>query len=496
MTRDAPAGTARDGKGDQRPAVGAAPGGQRERGLLALYVANGISALGTRMSFLAVPWFVLTSTGRAVDAGLVGFAEMAPYVAVQALGGPAVDRLGVRRTSITTDLLATVTVGLVPVLHLMHALPLPLLATLLGLAGAARGAGDTARDVLVPVLADRSGTPLERAAGVADGASRLAGLIGAPVAGVLISATSPLTVLAVDAATFAASAAVVLGGIRPVQAHAGEPVESLDEAAPSYLRSLRAGFRFLCSDRLLLGIAAMILVTNTLDQAQATVLTPTWATRIAGSSLALGLVAGGFSAGAVTGNLLLSWLGPRLPRRLTYGIGFLLAGAPRYLAMALCSTVPPVLAVAVVAGVGAGSLNPVLGAVQYERIPRPMQPRVLGALGAIAWAGIPIGSLAGGTLTDHLDLRPTLLLAGATYFVTTLAPFVFPAWRGMNRNPLIGTDFPTGPVIDPDRRASPGPTMPRCSLLRGSGPGRCRHSGAKKKSPVPNQGQPARVSTT
>jgi len=304
MTRDAPAGTARDGKGDQRPAVGAAPGGQRERGLLALYLANGISALGTRMSFLAVPWFVLTSTGRAVEAGLVGFAEMAPYVAVQALGGPAVDRLGVRRTSIATDLLATVTVGL----------------------------------------------------------------------------------------------------------------------------------------------AAMILVTNTLDQAQATVLTPTWATRIAGSSLALGLVAGGFSAGAVTGNLLLSWLGPRLPRRLTYGIGFLLAGAPRYLAMALCTTVSPVLAVAVAAGVGAGSLNPVLGAVEYERIPRPMQPRVLGALGAIAWAGIPIGSLAGGTLTDHLGLRPTLLLAGATYLVTTLAPFVFPAWRGMNRTPS------SAPTSQPDQR--------------------------------------------
>lgn len=66
-------------------------------------------------------------------------------------------------------------------------------------------------------------------------------------------------------------------------------------------------------------------------------------------------------------------------------------------------------------------------------MPPPLQARVLGALGATAWAGIPLGSLAGGTVTKQIGLRPTLLLAGSVYLLTTLSPFVFPTWRDMDR---------------------------------------------------------------
>ena len=48
--------------------------------------AVGVSTLGTRMSFLALPWLVLTTTGSATLTGIVAFAEMALYVTVQALG--------------------------------------------------------------------------------------------------------------------------------------------------------------------------------------------------------------------------------------------------------------------------------------------------------------------------------------------------------------------------------------------------------------------------
>jgi MFS family permease len=132
---------------------------------------------------------------------------------------------------------------------------------------------------------------------------------------------------------------------------------------------------------------------------------------------------------------LLTWLGPRLPRRLAYGIGFLLAGAPRYVVLAFATTVPPLAVVSFVAGFGAGSINPILGAVEYERVPRHLQARVLGVLGALAWAGIPFGGLLGGAGVEALGLTPTLLLAAAIYGLTTLAPFVLPAWRQMDRRP-------------------------------------------------------------
>jgi len=36
---------------------------------------------------IAIPWFVLTTTGSAALTGVVAFAEMAPYLVAKALGG-------------------------------------------------------------------------------------------------------------------------------------------------------------------------------------------------------------------------------------------------------------------------------------------------------------------------------------------------------------------------------------------------------------------------
>lgn len=405
----------------------------QRRGLLGLLGAVGVSLLGTRMSFLALPWFVLVTTGSATKTGLIAFAEMAPYVTVQALGGPLVDRLGAWRTSIGTDAVAAICFGAVPALQGVGLLRLPVLAGLVALAGAVRGAGDCARNVMVPAVGAAAGLPLERSSGLYDGVNRIASLVGAPVAGVLVAATSAVSVLAIDAATFAISAALVATLVPRSTEPARDPDQTPSES--SYLSSLAEGFRYLRDDRLLLGIATMVLITNFVDSAGGTVLYPVWAREVAHSSVALGLLGGTLGLGAVLGNVVTTALGPRLPRRLTYSVGFLLAGAPRFLAMAFATSVSPVLAVVFVGGLGAGGINPILGAVEYERVPRHLQARVLGAVGAAAWAGIPFGGLAGGAMVTTFGLEAALLAAAVIYGLTTLTPFVFPVWRQMERQP-------------------------------------------------------------
>jgi MFS family permease len=95
--------------------------------------------------------------------------------------------------------------------------------------------------------------------------------------------------------------------------------------------------------------------------------------------------------------------------------------------------VPVVLAVAFAAGLGAGAINPILGAVQFERVPRALQARVLGAIGAVAFAGIPLGGLAAGAAVGAMGLPGALVLAGGLYLAATLMPFVAPSWRGLDR---------------------------------------------------------------
>ena len=401
-------------------------------GVIGLLVAHGVSTAGTSMSFLAIPWFVMVTTGSATMMGLVTLAEMLPYVLMQGLGGPLVDRLGAGRTSVLSDLVAALAMGLVPFSQALGLLSLPLLVIAVAAAGTVRGAGDMARRVLLPRMCAPAALPLDRASGLFDGTGRLAGLIGAPLAGVVVAAFSAPVAVAVDAASFAVSGLLVASvagraeSFSPTAAQAGG-------AEPSYLAKLREGILRLKDDRLLLAIAVMVMVTNFLDQAYFSVLLPVWVRDELGSPLAFGVISTAFGAGAVAGNALMAFLAPRLPRRVPFALCFLACGAPRVLALALSSGLAPVLVAAVISGLGTGGINPALGAVEYERVPASLQARVLGAINALAWAGMPLGGLAGGLLADALGLRSVLLALGAVYLLVTLSPFVFPVWKQMER---------------------------------------------------------------
>ena len=75
---------------------------------------QAISLVGTKISLVAIPWFVLTTTGSAALTGFVATAEMAPYVVAKALAGPVIDRVGGKRVSVACDAASAVFVGLIP----------------------------------------------------------------------------------------------------------------------------------------------------------------------------------------------------------------------------------------------------------------------------------------------------------------------------------------------------------------------------------------------
>lgn len=153
------------------------------------------------------------------------------------------------------------------------------------------------------------------------------------------------------------------------------------------------------------------------------------------SAAAIGWFGGALAAGALGGVLLAAWIGPRLPRRMTFAVGYLIGGAPPFFALAAFGTLAPAVLVAAVAGIAGGVLNPILGAVAYERIPPNLQTRVFGLTQGSAWVGTALGPLLGGVLASAAGLVPTLVSCGAAMLAVTICPFVFPVWRGMDRSP-------------------------------------------------------------
>ncbi|MBM7789449.1 MFS transporter [Tenggerimyces flavus] len=401
------------------------------RGLIGLLAAQAVSLTGTRMSAIAIPWFVLVSTGSATMTGLVAACEMAPYVLFKALTGPLVDRIGARRVNITGDLVSAVVVGLIPLLHVLSVLSFPLLLVLVAVAGAMRGPSDSAKGVLIPDVVAQAGVPMERATGLSAMVERSASTFGPALAGVIVAMLGPLTALAFDALSFAVSAVIVVATVRSSAAASREPSKS--DALP-YFQRLKEGFSFLRRDRLLRLIALMVGVTNVLDSAFAAVLVPVWALSHGHSASMVGLLFAAMMAFSALSALVTAAVGHRMPRRATYLIGYLVTGLPRFVVLAIAGA-PVWLAVGVfaVSGLASGVLNPILGAVMFERIPRHLLGRVHALTDSLAWAGIPFGPLLGGVLVGLVGLTPVLVGFGIVYLLATTLPAFAREWTELDR---------------------------------------------------------------
>lgn len=402
------------------------------RPLYGWLVSEAVSLTGTRISMVALPWFVLTTTGSATRTGLVALAEMLPLVVLKVLGGPVIDRLGARRVAITCDLLSVVAVGAIPLLHESGWLPFPVFLLLVAVAGGLRGPGDAAKAALTPALVTEAGVPLERATGLHSTVERTASLLGAAAAGGLVALVGAADALVVDALSFGVSAAVLAWSTSSL-ARPAAPV--VDQPPTAYATRLREGWSHLRGDRILLGIAIMVSLTNLLDLANAAVLVPVWAKTTTGSAATVGLLFATFGGAAAIGAVCASAWADRLPRYRTYLLAFLICGAPRYVVLALDVPLWTVLAVCAASGFASGFINPILGAVMYERIPDALVGRVTSLSTAMGFALMPFGGLLGGLLVAGLGLSPALLITGAAYFAVTMLPAVDRHWREIDRRP-------------------------------------------------------------
>jgi MFS family permease len=367
--------------------------------------------------------------------------EMLPYVAAKALSGPLIDRVGPKRIAVVCDAVSVVVVGLVPLLDLFGLLDMPLLLPVVFAMGVLRGPSDAAKQAMVPDIATLAAMPLERVTGVVGAIERLASTAGAAGAGALIGLIGPGQALVVNAVTFAAAALIVgvgIPGLRRVPEPRGMPEpRGAPEARPggmsSYFSDLREGWRFLRGDAVLVSIVTMVATTNLLDQAYHAVLLPVWTQSSGHGPELLGAMFSAFTGASIAGAAIAAAIGERMPRLMVYTVAFLLTGFPRFLVVALDAPLALIFITLAIAGFASGFLNPILSAVIFERIPKPLTGRVTAMNAALCFVLIPFGGLVGGALISTIGLAAALSLTGLAYLAATLFPLALKSFRGFDK---------------------------------------------------------------
>lgn len=211
------------------------------------------SALGDIMTRVALTWFVYETTNSARALGFLTFFYTGPVILGGLSAGWLLDRLDRRQVMLVDSLLRGGVVLLVPLLHAMGQLALWHIYVVAAIYGGLMMIPLAGGPALVPDLVSKR--HLATANALETLSFTLAGVIGPPVAGVLIARIGAPNVVIFDAATYFAFALALTGVSLARQESAPAVV-----ANPSH--HLKDAFRLLYGNTILLATTLMFMTFN------------------------------------------------------------------------------------------------------------------------------------------------------------------------------------------------------------------------------------------
>jgi MFS family permease len=382
----------------------------------AIVAAEWVSSVGSSMTVLALPWFVLATTGSATKLGLVLGIGSIPFVTLPLPAGSLIARIGARQTMVIADAARLPLLAAIPALYSLDALSFPLLVVLVALTSVFTAAHMPAQRLILAEVVGDEESLVARVNAYLDGAQTTAPLVGPALAGVLIAALGPTNVLYVDAATFGV-AAIAVGLFVPRR-------KPMSEAAE---RGLLTGVRYILRSRLLVVLCVSVLTMEFFFMLFVTTL-PVFAysgydqnARIAGVFYAA------MGAGALLGMPVVPVVVRRFGALHVAAAAFVLASIPKLL---LGIPLPAVGVAAVL--VLQGFVGPLTGApiftVITTRTPAALRTKVLSAAVGVMFLTGPLGQIAAGPLINAVGTRTVFLIAAVGYLLGS-APFAISVAR-------------------------------------------------------------------
>jgi MFS family permease len=369
----------------------------RDRSLLALLAGEFVSRLGSQFTSLALPWFVLVTTGSATKMGLVFAAELAPIALFGIPSASLVQRLGPKRWMVLMDALRAPVVAAVPFLHAVGGLTFGLILLLAALQGTFSCGYFMSQRLVLPAVVGEDEQLLTQANGLVEGTTNVTNLVGPALAGILIALIGAANVMWVDAASYVVS--VVLIG---VFVRVGRAVHEDSED----LGGIFAGLRYLRRDTLLARASLSSLVFGFVFPMLVASFPVVAFEQYGRNARVAGLLLAIIGAGQVLGSLLTFKLVRRIkPMRLASAAALGL-GPPLWLLVPQSPLWLVGIALAVV-GAAVPLVNaPYIGMLTM-RVPNALRGHVLQSLLTINQLLGPVGYVVAGTLFVHAGLHAT-----------------------------------------------------------------------------------------
>jgi predicted MFS family arabinose efflux permease len=401
----------------------------REPSFGLLWTSQLLSGAGTWLLVVAVPVYVFRLTGSARDTGLAFVAEVVPLLAVGPVAGVFADRWARRNVMICADVLRAGAVAMLLLADRRGLLWLLLLAV--GAENACGAFFGPAYTGLVPALTGR-GRDLEIANAWSTAASGIVRLAGAPLGGAMYAAGGFRLPVALDTASYLASALLLAlirlpaGSGRPALAPARPSGRTLTADLRAAGADLRAGAAALAADRVLtvlLTASALFLLGN---GALTALLIPYLTATLGASAAGIGEIFAALGAGY----LLSAYLGRRASAtpRLRAAVGTLLAAVVvAFTGLFDVHVFALAVVFAALAGLAGGAFLMLERTLLQRRAPAALIGRISAAYSAVAMGATLAGLLLASLAVTWLGRTAALNLAIAVIAGGVLAASRLPA---------------------------------------------------------------------
>jgi MFS family permease len=338
------------------------------------------------MFTVALVLFVLERYHSPQLAGLTAFLSVFPGLVVSPLAGALLDRHGRGRLVVLDYLIAAVMLALVGVLSGLQSLPSGLLLAIVGVASLTNPLSNAGARSLFPLIAPRA--LWERANALDSSGHVIANLVGAPLAGVLVSVAGPEWALASCGAVFAAAAVAMLRLPEP-------SITAIKDG--SVLLNAWRGLQYVVRNPTLRGLAVTLSTLNLGSGVLIIALPVLVLSRLHGGPITVGLLWGAMGAGGLIAALVAGRFSTIGRERLMI-MGAILVMSAALALLPLAGSVAVVALVAVLMGAANGPLDIAMFSMRQRRTDPAWFGRAFAVSMSVNYAGSPIGSAIAGPL--------------------------------------------------------------------------------------------------
>jgi MFS family permease len=278
----------------------------KNKNFLAFWSGFTISTIGDSLTRVALTWLVFEETHSAQALGILTIAYTAPILIGGVIAGPILDRFSARRSMIVDNLIRGLAFAAIPILKAMDRLEIWHIYIFAAIYGAMLMVSLAGGPTLIPSIVKPE--QLETANAMETLSFTVSGVIGPPLAGLLIVWIGTENVVILDTASYFIFAILLLGvtvagADHPAFAKRSDSVRILDAV------------RLMTGNKVLLSTTLMFMSFN-IGLGALTVYLPLVSDQIAaGSSEVFGALLGAMSLGEVIS----AWLAGSLVLKLTLG---------------------------------------------------------------------------------------------------------------------------------------------------------------------------------